>query len=161
MAATGFRQRIAPLFRRGLHTYWRLSRGLTLGVRGLVVDGESRVFLVRHGYVAGWHLPGGGVEVGESVVEALRRELREEGNILFDGEPELHGIYFNSHASRRDHVAVFIVRDWRQPTAPAPGREIAATGFFSRDALPEDTTEGTRRRIAELFDNILPSATWR
>jgi 8-oxo-dGTP pyrophosphatase MutT (NUDIX family) len=91
----------------------------------------------------------------------LRRELREEGNIVFDGEPELHGIYFNSHASRRDHVAVFIIRDWRQPSPPAPGREIVATGFFARDALPEDTTEGTRRRIAELFDGDKRTDAWR
>lgn len=161
MAARGFRERIEPLLRRGFHAYWRFSRGLTLGVRGLVVDGERRVFLVRHGYVAGWHLPGGGVEVGETVIEALRRELREEGNILIDGEPELHGIYFNSHASRRDHVAVYIVRDWRQPSPPAPGREIVATGFFARDALPPDTTAGTRRRIAEFLDGDTRTEAWR
>ena len=44
---------------------------MTLGVRAVVLDGENRVFLVKHCYVSGWHLPGGGVEVGESFLDAL------------------------------------------------------------------------------------------
>ena len=85
-----------------------------MGVRGVVVDGEGKVFLVKHSYVAGWHLPGGGVEVGETFVEALRRELMEEGRIELTGEPALHGIFLNSHVSRRDHVAVYLIRQFSQ-----------------------------------------------
>ena len=124
---------------------------MTLGVRAVVLDGEGRVFLVKHGYVSGWHLPGGGVEVGETFRDALRRELAEEGQIELVGEPRLHGIFFNRHVSRRDHVAVYVVRDFRQDSLPAPNREIAACGFFGADALPADTTEGTRLRISEVL----------
>ena len=63
---------------RLLHLWFWLSRGLTLGVRGAVFDEAGRVFLIRHTYVKGWHLPGGGVEVGETALDALARELREE-----------------------------------------------------------------------------------
>jgi 8-oxo-dGTP pyrophosphatase MutT (NUDIX family) len=134
---------------------------MTLGVRGVVLDGDDRVFLVRHSYVAGWHLPGGGVEVGEALLTALRRELMEEGRIEISGEPELHGVFLNSHVSRRDHVAVYIVRDFRQDRKPEPNHEIVDCGFFAANALPAKTTAGTRLRIAEVLAHVPPPPTWR
>jgi len=150
-----------PLLRRIFHLYWRFARGMTLGVRAVVLDGENRVFLVKHSYVSGWHLPGGGVEVGESFREALRRELAEEGRIELSGEPVLHGLFFNSHVSPRDHVAVYLIRHFRQDRLPEPNREIVACGFFEPGALPAETTEGTRLRISEVLDGKAPIATWR
>ena len=134
---------------------------MTLGVRGVVLDRDNRVFLVKHSYVAGWHLPGGGVEVGESLRDALRRELVEEGRIELAGEAKLHGVFFNSHVSPRDHVAVFIVRQFIQDRLPAPNHEIVACGFFDAAALPEGTTEGTRLRIREVLETKALIATWR
>jgi ADP-ribose pyrophosphatase YjhB (NUDIX family) len=160
MTRTGLRQALEPTVRRAFHFYARYSRGLTLGVRGLVVDPAGRVFLVEHSYVAGWHLPGGGVEIGESVGDALARELSEEGNVTLVGRPELHGVFFNGAISRRDHIVVFVVRDFRQDAPPRPDREIIAHGFFARDSLPADTTPGTRRRIAEVFDGAPISPRW-
>jgi 8-oxo-dGTP pyrophosphatase MutT (NUDIX family) len=155
------RKRLEPQLRRVFHLYWRIARGMTLGVRGVVLDADNRVFLVRHSYVAGWHLPGGGVEVGETFLEALRRELVEEGRIELTGDPVLHGLFFNSHVSRRDHVAVYVVRNFRQDGLPAPSREIVECGFYAAGALPAETTRGTRLRIAEVLDGVAPVATWR
>ena len=155
------RKRLEPQLRRAFHLYWRIARGMTLGVRGVVLDGDGKVFLVRHSYVAGWHLPGGGVEVGETFLEALRRELVEEGRIELTGEPVLHGVFFNGHVSRRDHVAVYIVRRFRQDRPPEPNREIVECGFYAPGALPRETTMGTRLRIAEVLDGAVPTATWR
>ena len=155
------RKRLEPQLRRAFHLYWRIARGMTLGVRGVVLDGDGKVFLVRHSYVAGWHLPGGGVEVGETFLEALARELMEEGRIELAGAPVLHGLFFNGHVSRRDHVAVYVVRQFRQDRLPKPNHEIVECGFYAAGALPAETTRGTRLRIAEVLDGAAPIATWR
>ena len=155
------RKRLEPLLRHIFHLYWRIARGMTLGVRGVVLDGEDRVFLVKHSYVAGWHLPGGGVEAGETFLEALRRELIEEGRIELTDEPVLHGLFFNGHVSHRDHVAVYVIRQFRQDRLPKPNREIIDCGFYDVAALPAETTQGTRLRIAEVLDGKARIATWR
>jgi 8-oxo-dGTP pyrophosphatase MutT (NUDIX family) len=155
------RKRFEPVLRRFFHLYWRFARGMTLGVRAVVLDGDNRVFLVKHSYVSGWHLPGGGVEVGETFAEALRRELAEEAGIEFTGEAALHGLFLNSHVSRRDHVAVYLVRQFRQDRLPEPNHEIIACGFFDVGALPAETTTGTRLRISEVLEGKAPIATWR
>jgi 8-oxo-dGTP pyrophosphatase MutT (NUDIX family) len=154
------RQAIEPLIRRGFHLYWRFARGMTLGVRGLVVDKDQRIFLVTHTYARGWQLPGGGVEAGETAAEALARELFEEGNIEILEPPKFHGLFFNSRVSRRDHVALFVVRAFRQQSAPKPNHEIAAHGFFPFDALPDNTTPATRARIAEVMAGMPISEWW-
>jgi 8-oxo-dGTP pyrophosphatase MutT (NUDIX family) len=154
------RRALEPLIRRLMHFYWRFSRGATLGVRAMVIDGAGRIFLVKHSYVAGWHLPGGGVETGETVFAALARELAEEGNIEMTAPPVLHGVYFNRRVSRRDHVALFIVREFRQDAAPRPNYEIIEHGFFASDALPDGTGRATRARIAEVLGGAAVSEVW-
>jgi 8-oxo-dGTP pyrophosphatase MutT (NUDIX family) len=148
------------LVNRLMHFYWRFSRGLTVGVRAVVLDSDGRVFLIKHGYARGWHLPGGGVETGETFVQALARELREEGNIELTGPPALHGVFFHPLYSQRDHVTIYVVREFRQNGTPEPNREIAASGFFPIDALPADTTAGTRARIAEVLSGVHPAERW-
>ncbi|HEX5229175.1 MAG TPA: NUDIX domain-containing protein [Bryobacteraceae bacterium] len=149
------------MLRRLFHLYWRFARGMTLGVRAVVLDRDNRVFLVKHSYVSGWHLPGGGVETGETIRSALQRELIEEGRIELVGEPALFGVYLNSHVSRRDHVAVYVVRNFVQNRLPEPNREIIDSGFFETQALPPGTTRGTRLRISEVTENKPQIETWR
>src|SRR4051794_25003821 len=161
MNLQNLRRAFEPALRRVFHLYLRFARGMTLGVCGGVVDGGNRVFLEKHSYVSGWPLRGGGVEVGETFCDALKRELMEEGRIELAGEPALHGVFFNSYASRRDHVAVYVIGQFRQDRPPEPNREIIDCGFFEPSALPQGTTEGTRLRIAEVLENKPPIATWR
>ena len=160
MTLSTIRRPLEPLIRVLFHIYWRFSRGLTVGVRGLVLDGEGRVFLVKHSYIAGWHLPGGGVEKGETLLAALARELREEGNIELNATPVLHAIYFNRRISSRDHVALYVVRSFQQTAPPQSNHEIIAHGFFALQNLPVDTSRATRERITEVVSGRTASETW-
>jgi 8-oxo-dGTP pyrophosphatase MutT (NUDIX family) len=160
MRLEAIRRRAEPAVRRILHFYWRFGRGMTLGVRALVIDPDGRIFLVRHSYISGWHLPGGGVELGETVRQALARELQEEGNIELTGPPLLHGLFFNRRISRRDHVALFVVRAFRQSSSPKPNSEIVEHGFFALDALPDGTSRATRARVAEVLGGAPVDQLW-
>ncbi|WP_137932375.1 NUDIX domain-containing protein [Mesorhizobium comanense] len=157
-----FRQTGWPGLRARLfHLYFVLRRPMTLGVRGLVHDKASNsVFLIRHTYVPGWQLPGGGVEVGETMAEALARELVEEGNIKLSGPPVLKSMHFNRRSSRRDHVGFYLIEHFTQATPKLPDHEIAEAGFFPLDRLPQGTTPATLRRIAEAFEGEAASAYW-
>lgn len=146
---------ITPFFR----AWWRLRRPMTLGVRGVACDEAGRVLLVRHTYAPGWHLPGGGVEHGETATDAVVREMAEEGGAMATGAPRLIGLYANHTNFPNDHIALYRIDSWR-PCAPKIDAEIAERAFFPIDALPEETTPGTRRRIAEIFKNAPIGATW-
>ncbi len=145
---------------KALQRYWRLKRGLTMGVQAVVLDAAARVLLVRHGYRPGWHFPGGGVEKGETVIAALARELQEEAGVILPVPPQLFGVYANFEHFPGDHIALFVARDWRQDEVPPPNAEIREQRFFATDALPDGTTGGTRRRIAEVLAGVPRSETW-
>lgn len=148
------------LLTRLLHVYFRFARGMTLGVRVVVLNERNEVFLVRHTYVPGWYLPGGGVEVGETAEEALERELSEEAGIVAAERPVLHRFFFNRRLSRRDHVAVYVLRRFRIAQIKQPDREIAEAGFFPLDRLPDATTQATRRRLAEILSGQPLATEW-
>ncbi|GLQ79929.1 DNA mismatch repair protein MutT [Mesorhizobium huakuii] len=157
-----FRQTGWPGLRgRLFHLYFVLRRPMTLGVRGLVHDAATNsIFLIRHTYVPGWQLPGGGVEVGETLAEALVRELAEEGNIALTAPAVLKSMHFNRRSSRRDHVGFYLIEQFSQATPKLPDHEIAEAGFFPLDRLPRDTTPATLRRIAEVFGEESASPYW-
>lgn len=133
---------------------------MTLGVRVMVLDADSRILLVRHSYLPGWYLPGGGVDAGETLPEAAVRELREETGLDACGV-QLVGLYHNVRTSNRDHVALYRVDAFEGAVADfKPNAEIREIGFFAVDQLPEDTTGATRRRIAEVLSNAAITAHW-
>jgi ADP-ribose pyrophosphatase YjhB (NUDIX family) len=154
-----WRTTLEPLITPAFRAWWRLRRAMTLGVRGLALDSAGRVLLVRHTYARGWHLPGGGVESGETAIDAILREMAEEGGVAADGAPTLLGFYANQANFPNDHIALYRLENWRA-CAPRENGEIAARGFFALDGLPDGVTAGTRRRLAEIFEGAEVSPEW-
>src|SRR5690606_35285838 len=100
-----------------------------------------------------------GVERHETVLQALEKELREEGNLVMTAKPSLFHVYYNRRISKRDHVLLYRVEV--EQTAPRKAdREIAESGFFDLEALPADTTTATLNRVRELKGDMPPSDFW-
>ena len=150
---------LEPVARPFVHAWWRFARGLTLGVRAIVTDDQSRILLVKHTYLPGWHLPGGGVERGEPTGLAVVRELAEEAGVRAEAEPVLRSIHSNHVRFRGDHVLVYEVTAWSECEPDNEG-EIEEIAWFSRQDLPDDTSPATRRRIAEFCEGSVPDKDW-
>src|SRR4029079_668525 len=126
-------------------------RAVLIDVRG------PKVLLVRHTYLPGWQFPGGGVEPLETAELAAQREVMEETGYAVQGRPVLHGFYLNRIAGGgRDHVAVYVWREFHTQLEIAPNLEIAECKWFEISALPTDIDPGTARRVAEIFGNAKP-----
>lgn len=156
---TTWRARIEPFTRPLFFARSRLTRGMTLGVRGVAVDAEGRVLLVKHTYVYGWWLPGGGIERGQTAEDAVVQEMREEAGLIVEGRPALISVHSNERYFRGDHVLVYRIDRFTMTDRSSHG-EIAEIGWFDPVALPEDTHRATRARLAEVFGEAEATPEW-
>ena len=134
-----------------LHKYFLLSRGLTVGVRCAVFNENDEVLLVQHTYIEGWHLPGGGLDIGESAEEAVLREVHEETAILLQDKPKLLGIFHPKKYSKRDHVVLYSSEKFSVDEFASRSPEINNFKFFSIDSLPDDLDASSRFWLCEAF----------
>lgn len=148
------------VFKQVMLPFWRLTRGMTVGVQAVITKAQDQVLLVRHGYRTGWHFPGGGVEWRETLLSALAREVEEETGIVVRGQPRLHGVFANFQVSASDHVALYVVQDWEQRHVPPPSLEIKEQRFFPLGEVPADLARGARRRLTEIFEGHPVGQHW-
>ena len=148
-----------------IHNWFRFRRSMTLGVRILAFNSSNQICLVRHTYTLGWHLPGGGVEAGETCLQAALKEAHEEAGLIISPEDiRLVSIHANFENFPGDHVLLYVTNTWRL-TSTNNAHEIAEYGFFALDKLPDGTTAGTRRRVHEWVQatagfTMQPSPFW-
>lgn len=112
------------------------------GVRALIFDEQDRLLLERQRLFGSWSLPHGCVDLGESALEAIVRETREETGITIL-RAELFGIYTDPKYSvtypNGDEVQTFtiafVARSWEGVPTPDDD-EVDELGFFPMDGLP-------------------------
>lgn len=138
---------------QGERLRWRILHPITLGARVILLR-DNDVLLIRHTYRQGWFFPGGGVDKGETLEAAARREAEEEAHATI-GELTLLGVYGSASEGRTDHIAVFHTRDFELGDFEA-NNEIDAREWFSLDALPDGLGAADRRRLRELQQGGAP-----
>ena len=133
---------------------------VTIGVRAICTR-DNRVLLVRHTYHPGWFLPGGAVDKGETLQEAIAREVHEETGVVAK-EATFKGMFLSLHGGRSDHIALFTITDFELASQAAIhlGSEIAEVSFFALDTLPPDTSPASLRRIKEWQGGVDRSDKW-
>jgi len=115
-----------------------------IGVFALIFDNQGRILLGHRRDTDWWNLPGGGMELGETVDEAVRREVREETGLEVEVE-RLVGVY--SKPQKQEVVLTFrchITGGMLQPT-----EETSESRFFPPDAIPANTLPKHRQRIED------------
>lgn len=147
-----------------IQLYWKTRAFLlslfskrTVGARALVIQNDQ-ILLVKHTYMPGWCTIGGGVDAGESGLQALRRELKEEVGIDLQESPPILGFYYNYHQKRDDYVIVYICKKFSKKKVVS--REILEEEWFLFNELPHDISPGTKRRIEEYLGQRPPSDVW-
>ncbi len=115
---------------------------VTLGVVGLITDGEGRVLLLDHRFRPRWTwgLPGGFLGRGEPLVAGLIREIREETGLELDVDPTPFDV---EHLAGPGAVTVAYTAVARR--SPGTGSlvltlaagELRGGGFYAPDALPD------------------------
>jgi 8-oxo-dGTP pyrophosphatase MutT (NUDIX family) len=129
----------------GFKVYCFLFRPIRMGVRVMMLQ-DGKVWLVRHTYMPGWFMPGGGLKKGETLEEAARREAREETGAEL-GKVTLMGAYSNFAEWKTDHNILFLCPDFE--FKGKPDNEIAELRAFPLNELPADLWPGHRRRLEE------------
>lgn len=128
-----------------------------LGARILIIR-NSEVLLVRHTYTQDWFLPGGGVEKGESFLQAAQRELREECGVEAH-DIRLFGLYRDPKL-KAHHIAVYVAQKIDTIREFKPNLEIEESRFYPLNDLPDRLSPATRRRLSEYRSQNPTSDIW-
>lgn len=133
------------------------------GVRALVFDHDGRILLQQRADFGSWGLPGGIVDVGDSALDALHREVNEETGLTvvraevlgIYTEPRFGVVYPNGDQVQTFAVA-FIVRQWTGELSDDDD-EVLDVRFFSLDELPKELFPGHRETLEDYrhFDGEL------
>lgn len=114
-----------------------------------IIFAEGRILLALRRNINWWNLPGGGMEHGETVDEAMRREVHEETGLEIEVE-RLVGVY--SKPQKHEVVLTFLCRVVGGMLTET--EESCECRYFAPDALPANTLPKHRQRVEDALLNL-------
>ncbi|UED85207.1 NUDIX hydrolase [Streptomyces profundus] len=130
------------------------ERPHSVSVAGVIVNDADQALLIQRRDNGHWEPPGGVVEPGETIVEALRREVREETGITIAPDAELTGVYKNMTRL----IVSLVFRCTATEGAPTTGEETRALRWVSRDEVDQLADEAYAIRVTDALDHASPPA---
>lgn len=129
---------------------------MNVACRGILLDEDNRVLLVQRNDTQKWVMPAGSMEVNESVMDALKREVYEETG-LFIEEAKLIAVYSNPHQYSYESMGfsyqmlafVFLVQKWSGELLSCT-EETDNADFFHLENLPDDVPDLYLETIEDL-----------
>ncbi|MBW2454578.1 MAG: NUDIX hydrolase [Deltaproteobacteria bacterium] len=150
--------RLAPLTRLpkgALGVLYEVSRHLlrrpVVGICAVPRTADGRILLVRRADTGTWALPGGTLEWGEQLSQALPREIEEETGAQWVALGRVTGVYSRPDRDLRFHaVTVCVLGEVAEPIAgPKNPVEIAEARLFEPDAVPDELAMGMSDMLAD------------
>ena len=118
---------------------------------------DGRILLVRHSYVRGWLLPGGGVARGEPAQAAILREMREEIGLQSSAAPRHFGLYTRKSGWATNVIVLFQIDD--AVFNFVPNLEVREVAFADPLSPPQGTPPSVQRRLRE-FAGVEPRSPY-
>lgn len=144
---------IAIFINKLRQVFWFILRPKTKGVKAILFN-QGKILMVRLTYYPNtWTFPGGGVHRGESDMEAVIRECKEEVGIQLQNPEYLRSIDFD-HEHKKDTVSLF-KEDIGDPEITIDGKEIAEANWYALDALPAMGKNAKRMLEFVMKDKVL------
>lgn len=130
------------------------ERPHSVSVAGIIVDDQDRALLIKRRDNGHWEPPGGVLEAGETIPDALEREVLEETGIKIATPAVLTGVYKNMTGL----IVSLVFRCEAIDGNPTTGAETRALRWATRDEVVELADEAYAIRVLDALDAAKPPA---
>ncbi|MDJ1131512.1 NUDIX hydrolase [Streptomyces iconiensis] len=131
-----------------------VERPHSVSVAGVIVNDAGRALLIQRRDNGQWEPPGGVVEPGETLPDALQREVLEETGIKISLPATLTGVYKNMTGL----IVSMVFRCEAADGSPTTGEETYALRWVTRDEVTQLADEAYAVRVLDALDGTSPPA---